>query len=61
MGDKTHAPLVEADTIRATHWNQDPSLFIRQRAADEIIPKVRRGRTALNRIKSATDHWRRRN
>src|SRR5438128_7076256 len=48
--------LVEAITIWAEHWNDDPTPFIWHKAADEIIAKVRRGRAALHQIKSATRH-----
>ena len=50
------AELVEAITIWATHWNEDPAPFVWHKAADEIIHKIRLGRAALNQIKSATDH-----
>lgn len=36
-------------------WNDDPKPFVWHKAADEIIAKVRRGRAALTRVKSATD------
>ena len=38
------------------HWNDDPKPFIWTKAADDIIKKVRRGRTALHQIKTATGH-----
>ncbi len=47
------------DTIDtwASHWNNDPTPFIWQRTAEEIVTKVRRGRAALHRVtESATDH-----
>ena len=40
----------------AEHWNDDPQPFIWHKAAQEIIEKVRRGRAALTRVKSATHH-----
>jgi len=48
--------LVEAIELWAEHWNDDPKPFIWHKAADEIITKVRRGRTALASVKSATHH-----
>jgi len=36
------------------HWNDDPKPFVWHAEADKIIEKVRRGRTALTRVKSAT-------
>ena len=48
--------LVEAITLWATHWNEDPAPFVWHKAADEIIHKIRLGRAAVNQIKSATDH-----
>lgn len=50
------ADLVEAITHWANHWNDNPKPFVWHKAADEIINKVRRGRTALRQIKSATQH-----
>ncbi len=46
--------LVEAIEIWAEHWNDDPEPFIWHKTAEEIIEKVRRGRHALTRVKSAT-------
>lgn len=46
--------LVEALTAWATSWNQDPKPFVWHKEAEEIIEKVRRGRAALNQVKSAT-------
>lgn len=48
--------LVEAIELWAEHWNDDPKPFIWKKTADEIIEKVRRGRTALTQVKSTTDH-----
>ena len=48
--------LVEAIELWAEHWNDDPKPFVWKKTADEIIKKVRRGRTALTEAKSATDH-----
>jgi transposase len=47
--------LVDALNAWATNWNQDPKPFVWHKAAEEIIEKVRRGRAALNQVKSATD------
>lgn len=48
--------LQEAIEIWAEHWNDDPKPFIWRKTAEEIIEEVRRGRTSLTRVKSATDH-----
>jgi transposase len=40
----------------AEHWNADPKPYMWHKTADEIITKVRRGRTTLAQVKSATDH-----
>jgi hypothetical protein len=32
---------------RSTYWNDDPRPFVWHKAAEEIIEKVRRGRTTL--------------
>ncbi len=48
--------LIEAIEIWTEHWNHDPKPFIWHKTAEEIIAKVRRGRTALTRAKSATHH-----
>lgn len=48
--------LIEAIENWAEHWNQDPKPFIWHQAAEEIIAKVRRGRAALTKVKSATRH-----
>jgi transposase len=48
--------LVEAIEIWAEHYNDNPKPFIWHKTADEIIAKVRRGRTALTKAKSATHH-----
>lgn len=47
--------LTQALTAWAASWNDDPKPFVWHKAADEIIEKVRRGRAALNQVKSATD------
>ncbi len=40
-----------------SHWNDDPHPFVWTKPANDIITKVRRGRTALtHQIKSATHH-----
>jgi transposase len=49
--------LVEAIETWAEHWNDNPTPFIWKKTADEIIAKVRRGRTALTtQANSATHH-----
>ena len=49
--------LIEAITTWAEHWNTDPKPFIWQTPADEILTKIRRGRTALNNhTNSLSDH-----
>ncbi len=48
--------LTEAIEIWADHWNDDPKPFIWHKAAEEIVEKVRRGRSSLTRVKSATRH-----
>jgi len=48
--------LIEAIELWAEHWNDDPKPFIWRKTAEEIIAKVRRGRTALTEAKSATHH-----
>lgn len=53
--------LVEAIELWAEHWNDDPKPFIWKKTADEIIAKVRRGRSTLTEVKtteakSATHH-----
>jgi hypothetical protein len=50
------ASLVDAIEVWADHWNDDPKPFIWHKPAEEIITKVRRGRAALTKAKSATDH-----
>ena len=48
--------LIEGIGLWAEHWNDDPKPFVWQKTANEIIAKVRRGRTALTEAKSATHH-----
>ena len=48
--------LTTAIELWADHWNDDPQPFIWHKTAEEIIKKVRRGRSALTRVTSATDH-----
>src|SRR5487761_267025 len=48
--------LVEAIEVWTEHWNDDPKPFIWHKPAEEIIEKVRRGRAALAKAKSATGH-----
>lgn len=49
--------LIEAITLWAEHWNNNPQPFTWHKTAEEIIAKVRRGRAALtHQTKSATHH-----
>jgi transposase len=48
--------LIGAIELWAEHWNDDPKPFVWHKTAEQIIAKVRRGRTALSRVKSATHH-----
>jgi transposase len=48
--------LLDAICGWAENWNHDPKPFVWHKTAQEIIAKTRRGRAALDRIKSATDH-----
>jgi transposase len=46
--------LIDAIELWAEHWNDNPKPFIWHAQADKIIERVRRGRTTLTRVKSAT-------
>jgi transposase len=46
--------LVHAIETWVEHWNDDPKPFVWHKTAEEIVAKVRRGRAALARVKSAT-------
>lgn len=48
--------LIEAIEIWIEHWNDHPKPFEWHKTAEEIITKVRRGRSSLHQIKSATHH-----
>lgn len=48
--------LADAITTWAQHWNEEPKPFVWKATAEDIIAKVQRGRTALHKIKSQTDH-----
>ena len=48
--------LTKALRLWVKHWNNDPKPFIWTKAAEEIVEKVRRGRTALHQVNSATRH-----
>ena len=48
--------LIDAIELWTEHWNDDPKPFVWHQPAEEIIAKVRRGRTTLHQIKSATPH-----
>jgi transposase len=43
--------LIQAITTWAEHWNTDPTPFIWKATAEDIIAKVRRGRTTCTRSK----------
>jgi transposase len=42
--------LVDAIEIWTGHWNDDPRPFVWHKATEEIIEKVRRGRTTLHQL-----------
>ena len=46
--------LEEAIGLWAEHWHDDPTPFIWKKSADEIIAKVKRGRSTLATVNSAT-------
>ncbi len=49
--------LIDAITIWAEHWNDNPRPFIWRAEADAIITKTRRGRDTLNHNTNSTpDH-----
>ena len=48
--------LIEAMETWAEHWNDDPRPLVWHKTAQEIVKKVRRGRTSLTRVRSATHH-----
>nr|GLK33526.1 hypothetical protein GCM10017611_03680 [Rhodococcus wratislaviensis] len=48
--------LADAITTWAQHWNEEPKPFVWKATAEDIIAKVQRGRTALHKIKSQTEH-----
>ncbi len=48
--------LVDAIDMWVEHRNNDPKPFIWHKTAEEIITKVKRGRTALTEAKSVTQH-----
>jgi transposase len=48
--------LIEAIELWSEHWNDNPRPFVWHKPAQEIIKKVRRGRTSLTRVNSATHH-----
>ena len=50
------AQLNDAIGIWTKNWNDDPEAFIWKKPADEIITKVKRGRTKLALVNSETDH-----
>jgi len=50
------AQLEDAIGIWTEGWNEDPEPFIWKKPADEIITKVKRGRTKLALVNSETDH-----
>ncbi|HVB51833.1 MAG TPA: IS630 family transposase [Acidimicrobiales bacterium] len=50
------AQLKDAIGVWTENWNEDPQPFIWKKPADEIITKVKRGRTKLALVNSETDH-----
>src|SRR5215204_146367 len=49
--------LVDAIELWVEHWNDDPHAFIWKKPAEEILTKVKRGRSTLtHQINSATHH-----
>jgi transposase len=48
--------LITAIETWAEHWNDDPTPFEWKKTAEEIVAKVRRGRTTLASVNSATRH-----
>jgi transposase len=51
------AHLIDAVTLWAERWNQDPKPFIWRAEAQTILAKVRRGRESLNtNVNSVSDH-----
>jgi transposase len=48
--------LIEAIELWAEHWNDNPKPFVWHKQAEEIIVKVKQGRSALGQVISATDH-----
>jgi transposase len=48
--------LVDAIETWVEHWNDNPKPFVWHKTAQQITEKVRRGRTTLHQIKTATDH-----
>ncbi|GAC1318112.1 MAG: hypothetical protein NVSMB12_16680 [Acidimicrobiales bacterium] len=55
-GVANNTPISHAVETWTGHWNDDPRPFVWHNPAQEIIAKVRRGRTTLHQIKSATQH-----
>src|ERR1019366_2942402 len=50
--------LIEAIELWAEHWNDNPKPFVWHKPAQEIIAKVRRGRSSLSRVISASSRFR---
>jgi hypothetical protein len=48
--------LVIAIETRAEHWNDDPKSCVWKKPTDEIVSKVKRGRSTLASVKSAAYH-----
>ncbi|MGH3465350.1 MAG: IS630 family transposase, partial [Kribbellaceae bacterium] len=48
--------LIQAITTWVDHGNTNPKPFTWHAKAEDIIAKVRRGRTALPQVKSKTQH-----
>lgn len=49
-------PRIQAITTWVEHGNTDPKTLTWHAKAEDIITKVRRGRTALTQVKSKTLH-----
>lgn len=56
-GTFTSVPdLINSMKLWVEHWNEDPKPLVWHKTAEEIIEKVRRGRSTLDQVKSATHH-----
>lgn len=48
--------LIDAIELWTEHWNDNPKPFVWHKTADEIIAKIRRGRTALTAVTNSATH-----